>query len=381
MAACSVVSSQHTNPQLAAAELASGLDLSKLSGVLFFCSASYDLPALAAALVESFPNTLVAGCTTAGEISLEGYSTGSIVAVAFDQDFFHLQAELISPIDTLTLDSAEAVVSRLVAPNASNRINGQHFALTLFDGLASQEELVLAVLDKVLLGIPHFGGSAGDDINLATTHVYLKGAFHNRAAVVIMFETSLPFEVFTTHHMQPLASKLVVTEADPITRRVYELNAQPAADAYAQLIKRPLHQLSPEVFALQPLAVKFGQNYYVRSIRRVNSDKSLEFYCAVGKGSVLTLMQPAERLSNLDACLSDIAVRIGQPLLTLGCDCFLRRLEALQRGEEQLTSEFLRRHKVVGFNTYGEHYAGLHINQTFTGVALGCAKAATSERA
>lgn len=375
MTAYSVVSSHQSDPWLAVSELAQGLDLRKLKGVLFFCSASYDLPSLAAALNHNFPETLLVGCTTAGEISTQGYSTGSIVALGFHQDFFHLQAALISPVDDFTLAEAQGLIHRLLKPDLSEQTPRKHFALTLFDGLSSQEELVLAVLDKALGGIPHFGGSAGDDIHLANTHVYLEGAFHTRAAVVIMVETTLPFEVFSTHHMSPLDTKLVVTEADPETRRVYELNAEPAADIYARIIGVTQEQLTPDVFALHPLAVKLGQNYYVRSIQRVNSDKSLDFYCAVGKGSVLTRMQPKAMLKNLDTCLGAIESRIGRPLLTLGCDCFLRRLETTQRGEVQLASDFLKRHRVIGFNTYGEHHAGLHINQTFTGVVLGSGRA------
>ena len=34
-------------------------------------------------------------------------------------------------------------------------------------------------------------------------------------------------------------------------------------------------------------------------------------------------------------------------------------------------SDFLRHHRVIGFNTYGEQFNGMHINQTFTGVVIG----------
>jgi hypothetical protein len=62
---------------------------------------------------------------------------------------------------------------------------------------------------------------------------------------------------------------------------------------------------------------------------------------------------------------------VGTPLVTLGCDCFLRRLEAELTGQSDAVSEFLKAHRVVGFNTYGEQFNGMHINQTFTGVVIG----------
>ncbi|EPJ5352624.1 porin [Pseudomonas aeruginosa] len=63
--------------------------------------------------------------------------------------------------------------------------------------------------------------------------------------------------------------------------------------------------------------------------------------------------------------------RLGPPLLTIGCDCFLRRLELEVGGDTQATAAFLRSQQVIGFNTYGEQFNGMHINQTFTGVAIG----------
>lgn len=371
--------SNQFDPQLAAAELASKLNHPAIGRVVFFCSAEYDLSQLAEALNQVFGDTPLSGCTTAGELTPAGYACGSIVALGFHRDYFHLSAALIQPLDGFALAEARQLINRLLESDNPNPRDWRHFALTLFDGLSSQEELVLAALDAALGSIPHFGGSAGDDVHLANTHVFHEGAFHTRAAVVLLVKTALPFEVFTTHHMQPLDTKLVVTEADPLTRRVKELNAEPAAEVYARLLGLTPEQLSPNVFALHPLAVKLGQDYYVRSIQRVNPDLSLDFYCAVGKGSVLTRMQPQAMLQDLETCLSDIESRIGQPLITLGCDCFLRRLESEQRGECDLTSAFLVRQRVIGFNTYGEHHAGLHVNQTFTGVVLGRGRVAGHE--
>jgi hypothetical protein len=365
-------STSRSDPWQAARDLAEQLNHPDLRWVVFFCSAEYPLPQLAQALNAEFAGQELVGCTTAGELGLQGYAQGSITALGFSQQAFSLAITLIQPLENFSLASAQQEVNQLLETSKQNFAgHGRHFAMTLFDGLSSQEELVLVALNAALGGIPHFGGSAGDDIRLANTHVFVEGAFHSRAAVLILFTTQLPFEVFTTHHMQPLKTKLVVTEADAAQRRVYELNARPAAEVYAELTGVPIGQLSPLTFALNPLAVKLGQDFYVRSIQQVHTDLSLTFYCAVGKGSVLTAMQPQPLLPDLQQCFARIQERIGKPLMTLGCDCFLRRLESEQQGEKEAASAFLRKHRVIGFNTYGEHHAGLHINQTFTGVVLG----------
>ena len=57
-------------------------------------------------------------------------------------------------------------------------------------------------------------------------------------------------------------------------------------------------------------------------------------------------------------------------LLTIGCDCFLRRLELEDSGDLEQIGRYLQGQRVMGFNTYGEQFNGMHINQTFTGVAI-----------
>ena len=342
--------------------------------VLFFCSAEYDLETLSRELHLAFDGVELAGCTTAGEVTPRGYDRGSITAVGFDQNLFSIDVALIESLEGFSLNDAQNLVSGLVTQSRSRQvapIKGHSFALTLLDGLSSQEELVLMTLNSALGSIPSFGGSAGDDNHLTNTHVYHKGRFYTQAAIVVLISTPLDFEVFTTHHMTSLEEKLVVTAADPATRTVFELNAIPAAEEYARVVGVPLDALDHKVFALNPVAVRIGQEYYVRSIQRVNEDGSLTFYCAVENGIVLTAMQPGSMIDDLNSVFTRLETEVGPPLITLGCDCFLRRLELEHREQDQRMSDFLQQHRVIGFNTYGEQYDGMHINQTFTGVVIG----------
>ena len=365
--------SQASDARLAAQELARQLLHPHLGFVLFFCTAEYDLPTLAEALEQGFGGIRLVGCTSAGEITPQGYGRNCVTAVGFDHRHFSIAAELIDEMERFSLIDAQQTVERLVSCCRSNTlapIKGHSFALTLLDGLSSREETVLAAFSAALGDIPHFGGSAGDDNYLTRTHVYYAGAFHTGAAVVVLVNTWLDFEVFTTHHILPRQDKLVVTGADSTQRRVYELNAEPAAEEYARLIGVPVAALDHRVFAAHPLAVRMHDQHYVRAIQQVHADLSLSFYCAVETGIVLTAMTPGPLLPNLHQLFEALQQRLGPLLLTIGCDCFLRRLELEgQRGLEPVGA-FLREQRVIGFNTYGEQFNGMHINQTFTGVAI-----------
>lgn len=357
-----------------AQDLARQLMHPHLGFVLFFCSAEYDLPALGDALQQYFGGVRLVGCTSAGEITTQGYNRSCVSAIGFDHRSFSIACELIDQMERFSLTDAQQLVERLGSACRSNSlapIKGHSFALTLLDGLSSREEQVLAALSAAFGSIPHFGGSAGDDNHLADTHVYCDGRFHSGAAVVVLINTWLDFEVFTTHHILPKDEKLVVTRADSNGRRVFELNAEPAAEEYARLIGVPVSELDHRLFAAHPLAVRINEQYYVRAIQKVNDDLSLTFYCAVENGIVLTAMQPGPLMPNLEALFQRLERRLGPPLLTIGCDCFLRRLEIEGDGASEQVSVFLKRQQVIGFNTYGEQFNGMHINQTFTGVAIG----------
>ncbi|WP_227662852.1 nitric oxide-sensing protein NosP [Marinobacter daqiaonensis] len=378
-----VASSNARDPMLAATNLASQLTHDHLGAVLFFCSAEYDLDRLGIALDYVFSGTEVFGCTSAGEITPHGYGRGCITAIGFDRRYFSIGCGLISELESFSLQGAQDLIDDLLSICRNPRlapVKGNTFAITLLDGLSSREELLLATLNSALGTIPHFGGSAGDDEQLANTHVFHKGQFHSRAATVLLVNTSLDFRVFSTHHMIEPGEKLVVTAADSDTRTVYELNAEPAAEAYARAVGVSLERLDREVFALRPMAVRIGDHYFLRSVQQVNPDKSLTFYCAVETGIVMTAMHPGSLLANLREQLEEAEAAVGQPLVTIGCDCFLRRLEAELTGVAEETSEFLKAHKVIGFNTYGEQFEGVHINQTFTGVVIGQPDAADPGR-
>ncbi|RAR63057.1 hypothetical protein BCL93_103290 [Onishia taeanensis] len=369
-----VAYSEADDPCAVAGELAAALCHPQLGCVLFFCSAEYDLGALGRALDEAFGAVAMVGCTTAGEITPLGYGRGCIVAIGFDQRHFSVSQALISDLEGFDLIGAQRLTANLLDDcrrQALAPVGGHCFALTLLDGLSSSEEQVLASLDAALGSIPSFGGSAGDDNRLAHTYVFYQGQFHSQAAVVVMINTRLPFEVFTTHHLRPRREKLVVTRADHERRQVMELNAAPAAEEYARLVGCAVEALDEQVFARVPLAVRIGDAHYVRSIQRVNADGSLTFYCAVEHGIVLTAMQPAPILEDLDAVFAALQERLGKPQLIIGCDCFLRRLEIEMLDQTALASQRLREQRVIGFNTYGEQHHGMHVNQTFTGVVIG----------
>ena len=86
-----------------------------------------------------------------------------------------------------------------------------------------------------------------------------------------------------------MTGRLVITEADPQNRRVIEIDSEPAAQAYANILGLKTEDLNPMAFSKYPVILQIGGKHYVRSIQKVNEDGSLSFYCAIDNGLVLTL--------------------------------------------------------------------------------------------
>jgi hypothetical protein len=197
------------------------------------------------------------------------------------------------------------------------------------------------------------------------------GRVAERAAILMMIESEFPFCVFKTQNFEPTPIKLVVTAADAENRIVHELNAEPAAREYAAAIGLLPDDLGPFSFASYPLVVKIGGDYYCRSIRNMNPDGSLSFFCAIDEGLVFTVARPQDMLRSTSSMLEELDAKLGGIDLVVGFDCILRRLDAETRQIRHQISELYREYSVAGFQTYGEQFNAMHLNQTLTGIAFG----------
>lgn len=348
-------------------EIRQQLDPAGLKAVLLFVSIDYDLEALAGELREAF-SVPVFGCTTAGHIGPGGYQHRGLQATGIYGSSVSVRAELIHP-----LEQCQAAVSALGQKIDSDplRKETRRFGILLVDGLSCLEERLAAALHHCFPDMPLIGGSAGDDLSFHSTFIYADGRFLSNAAVLALFETDAPFAAFKFQHFVPTKELLVVTEADSENRTVQEFNGEPAALAYAQRLGLTVEDLSPEIYSRFPIMFKLGSDYYVRSIQQCNDDLSLTFYCAIAKGIVLRLGEAVSPLEAAEKAFADVHRLVPNPSLIIGCDCILRRLEFEQTGQIQQVGELLARNKVIGFSTYGEQFNALHMNQTFTGLAIG----------
>jgi hypothetical protein len=351
-------------------DLARRAGTARLSLVVLFVAPEGDLDAIAREATALFPDTPVIGCTTAGEISSEGYVEDEIVALGLPESHFAARSALVTGLRSLDPTRVAERAARLRAElTAASPQWTWEFAFLLIDGLARREDQMLAALRLGIGTTPLFGGSAGDGLSFRRTMVLADGRFREDAAVLTLVRSRCPIHVFKIDHMQPTDIKMVVTQADPERRLVREINAEPAGREYARLVGKDPDQLSPFIFAAHPVVLRIGDQHHIRAIQKVEPNGDLTFYSAIEEGLVLTLAEVGDLTRHTAAALDELG-RERPPEAIIGCDCILRRLEAQNTQGLRELSRVMARHRVVGFSTYGEQFHAVHVNQTFTGVAI-----------
>ena len=337
------------------------------AGIILFRGPAYDDQRLASALLAAF-DCPVASCTTAGEI-FDSYGEGGAVGVAFSPRYFafhQLEMPQLASYDFQHLPGqAQAILDRQILPGA------RRFGLLLVDGLSILEESLVGQVHRAFQGIPMIGGSAGDNLAYGRTRVLCNGHYQENAATFTVVESLLPFETLRIQHFECSSQDLVITRSDPARRIVYEIDGAPAARQLASLLNIGVEELSPQVFSKYPMMLQIGEEWYVRSVQKVNPDGSLSFFCAIDDGLPLTLAHGVGLVETLNQEVERVERDFARVHLTLGVDCVLRRLEIQENALGARVEPLLHRLRFCGFSSYGEQFQSLHVNQTLTAVVLG----------
>lgn len=363
--------SDRADPAAAVADLLQQLSRARPGqqpeAAIFFCDGMYPLKTLAGRLQSAFPCPLM-GCTSGSQIGPGGFRRGGVSLLACYGSALSLKPFLIEPVSGAEAGVARIAEALAAQPPAPGR---RRFGLLLVDGLRQGEEHLAHALYHGLGDVPFVGGSASDDMRFEHTPVYFDGRFRSNAAVFGVFETSAEFMAFRVQNFAPRQRKLVITEADPERRLVTQINGLPAAEVYAEVLGVRESALEPSLLEAHPLLVRVGSETVVRAIGRVTRSRALLCMAAVDEGVLVDVGDAQAPLEALERGFANVRARLGEPALVLGCECILRRRRAERDHADGHVGDFLAAQRVFGFATHGEQFNGLHINQTFTAIALG----------
>ncbi len=351
--------------------------------VVVFASVRLDPAAVLAGVARAAPGAQVVGCTTAGEISTEGPSDGTVVALALGGEGLAVTtasaAAGLHPLRGAGIDAAR----RSAQPN----VDGNRLLLLLTDGLGGdQADLVRGVFTETGSAVPLIGGCAGDDLAMARTHQFHGSTVLERGVVAATIRSDRRFGIGVRHGWKPVGSPMLVNESTGT--EVVQLDFEPALDRYLALAAPPEEARHDPVaftrFALShPLGLRRRDHEEVRFIRGADfKRRRLLFVAEVPEGASVRIMS-GDRASVLgatnDAC-DDALAMLGdcRPSALMVFDCVARRGVL---GDDGIIEEVARLRAraggapVAGFYTYGEiarvRGAGGFHNQTLVVVAVG----------
>jgi hypothetical protein len=146
------------------------------------------------------PETPIYGCTTAGELSLEGWEEDNVMALGFRAADFIVAARVFPSLSTFRVDRGRSVCGELHREflSMTEDCDGSQssFGLLFIDGMCQREEAVMSAIYASLEDIPIVGGSVGDGLRFEKSWIFHDGKAQSDAAILILMRTRLPFRLF-----------------------------------------------------------------------------------------------------------------------------------------------------------------------------------------
>jgi len=325
-----------------------------------FCAAAPRLRDLLLGLNDTVGESVVIGCTADGEISTEGFSSGSAVlgGIVSDDIDFH-----VASVENLGRDSQGAgeELGRLLPSNVRH-------VQVFSDGVTGNGCAVLRGLTTALGdNVPISGGTAADAGQFRRTWQFVGTEILSDAAVAVGMSGNFELGTGVRSGWSPIGLAKKVTRSSGNV--VFELNGQPALEVYERFLGKHADKL-PGVgveypFGLVDQAGDLGENgyYLLRATMSVNREEgSITFAGEIPEGALVRLTC-GEYTAVLEAAAK--AARMAEeclqgrvPSMVFFYSCMARRIVLGRRTKEevdQIRGVFGPDVPVLGFYTFGEY--------------------------
>lgn len=296
-------------------------------------------------------------CSTAGEHTSKGYKDGVVTGFEYDLNQGSIVEILYPPIKSI--ESLKSAYEKI-------KNNKNAFSLLLCDGLSGVEESIVTTFYFMDDNFKIIGGSAGDSCLFKETLIFIGNKRVN--SVAIFFDMKNQTEIIKENIYVPSGKKLLVTDADPINRIVKSFNNHPASSEYARILGVSENEL-PNYFENNPLGKIYKDDILIASPMKVNSDKSITFYCQVMPNTFVHILTPVDPIKKIKETLGSIAFK---PQFTYVVNCILRSSKFHKDGLwDKIDKELLGTcTNTTGFISYGEQFHKHHVNQTMVILAV-----------
>ena len=330
-------------------------------------------------IVRSFPNSIIMGASTSGEIFKEDVFDDTIVVSVTKFTLTTLRHNVCRSIDN---DSSFQDGVTIANELYNDDLKG---IFILSDGLLTNgSDLTQGISSIVNSSIVVSGGLAGDKDKFEKTWIIEKGILkQSEVCAVGFYGTNIHFEAASKGGWDSLGLCRTVTKSED--NILYELDGSPALEIYKRYLGEKAKEL-PASGLLFPLEIREGSEMQESKVRTVlgidEKNQSIRFAGNIPQGSQVTLMKANFNRLVDGAGQSAEALNLSnynnEPLLCIAISCVGRKLLLKSRIDEEIEvlKEILpEKTNIIGFYSYGEisplasGRCDLH-NQTMTLTAI-----------
>lgn len=274
-------------------EAISGLQLHKPQVLFVFASVSFDQDKLIEGVAKTSPGTLIVGCSSAGEISSEGFSLEkSVVIMAIASDKIKFWGAVGNHIIWNSKQAGTELANTLEYDSHGYMTS----ALLFLDIIIGNGEHTLSgVIERLGESFPVYGGSAADDMLFFQTYQYLGDKVYNGSVVGVGISGDYHAIGVARHGFLPIGIARTVTRSEGTT--LHELDGKPAISIYQDYLgdehlSELREGLLPSLAASYPLGVFFPEsnNAILRTPIFVDQKGAMTFTSTIPVGSEVRLM-------------------------------------------------------------------------------------------
>ncbi|MFH1118013.1 MAG: FIST N-terminal domain-containing protein [Pseudomonadota bacterium] len=347
-----------------------------------FCEPGDGMEEMLAGVVEAVGTKNLVGCTTDGEVSTSGFSTGSVVLGGVVSDTVGFEVASSAQIGSNSEGAGRRLAQQL--PRGARHI--QLFS----DGLTGNGCAILRGMQSVFgPQVPICGGAAGDARAMKQTWQFIGNKVLTDAVTAISFAGNLHVGTGVRSGWFPSGKPRTVTRA--VGNVVHELDGESALAVYRKYLG-PLANKLPAVGIQFPFGIvdetgSLGEDPVLRAPMSLNErEGSVSFAGEIPQGCKISLTTGGSAAGLLDATTAAARGAMSSlgtvsPAISFFYSCMARKilLGPRTREETERISDVVGRSvPVIGFYTYGEFCPSssrtdcrLH-NETATVTVVGC---------
>lgn len=330
---------------------------------IVFASVFYDQQKVLEGVRSIVQDAIIVGCSTAGEITTQGPSNKSSIAVmTLKSDKIKFYADVGEQIHYSPRGAGKSVAEKI-----NQKAGGSLNMFMMFPDVlvGNGADIVRGVTDVLGENFPVVGGAAGDDFKFEKTFQYLNETVHTGCVVALGMKGPLTVGIGVKHGWIPIGIPRKVTKSQGSI--LYELDSKPAIGIYEEYFGQMADELRKEKLAKLAITYPLGMKVeghdemLLRDPIQVDVDGSITCAAEIPEGSEIQLMigsyEEAVRVAEEAARNTMSQIGIATPKAIVIFNCIARhKLFGDRAGEEikVIQSVIGKEIPLIGFYTYGE---------------------------